>query len=439
MDKLLFFILCCIFNVCLFAQSDSQTVEVKTITLSNCLDKTIDQRNETFSYHENGSNLFDISHKDILVNSSNSTIDVEVSWSNDSIFIRETEITDENGIDNKCLKDLSYQIQVDLDVINIFLVVTSEVSSQPNQIYYVYGYSNSYLDYCYPITEKTSYQYQSFIMDGNCEWITSAHWGMDGYKTIISDVDTLILGKTYKKIYGNFCSQPDVKKYEGAIREEDQRVYFVGKPYNESSETKEELIYDFNLMVGDQIEYDEYICGNRKKLEVLHIDTLKIEGILRRKFYFNDITSEYGYVYPAEDACTEGIGGEYVFTRPFQNLPTGDISMLLGVRHNGKSLYCDGYRCTCESILPISEYKSIPAYRILDNPIKGRKLIVSFSEADFIRMDIYAFNGLLVLTKDVIVRNGIMEIPLENLHAGNYIMVLSRSDNSRESVQFIVV
>ena len=54
-------------------------------------------------------------------------------------------------------------------------------------------------------------------------------------------------------------------------------------------------------------------------------------------------------------------------------------------------------------------------------------------------MDIYAFNGLLVLTKDVIVRNGIMEIPLENLHAGNYIMVLSRSDNSRESVQFIVV
>ena len=106
--------------------------------LSNCLDKTIDQRNETFSYHENGSNLFDISHKDILVNSSNSTIDVEVSWSNDSIFIRETEITDENGIDNKCLKDLSYQIQVDLDVINIFLVVTSEVSSQPNQIIWLF-------------------------------------------------------------------------------------------------------------------------------------------------------------------------------------------------------------------------------------------------------------------------------------------------------------
>ena len=434
MNKLLFLIIFCVYNLFLYAQPHSQAAveqaHVTKVKLCNT-DKVIKDRYEMFSYEKDcidNDYLLKVSHKDILVNSSGSNINVEITCSNDTVFIRETEIKSETNTDEKCLRDLSYQIRVGSHHA-LVLVLTSDVSSIPYQAFYT-G-SNECV---YPVTEKSDYQYKPFIMDGSCEWIINTLYGIDGHKKIISNEDTLISHKAYKKIFVHPCKHPTEKIYAGAIREENRQIFFVDttlypSPYTANEIIPEKKLYDFNLQVGDRMEYE-----NSRDLpgilQVSHIDTILLEGIPRRKFYFDE---------PDWDTWTEGIGSEYVFTEPFPPLMTGYNPNLIGVWCNGKELYCCfAGLCTCEDMVPVIEHKSTPRFRVLNNPVENRLLSIFFSESDFTKLELYSFDGILQYRMDLVIRDGILDIPLTGLHAGNYILILSRSDNSRESCKVTI-
>ena len=442
MDKLLFLILLCACNLFLYAQPNIKPIQVENVKLGECLDKAIKDRYEMFSYNESynfteSCFLLGFSHKDILVNSSCSNINVEITCSNDTVFIRETEIKDEPETNEKCLRDLSYQIRGGSHN-ELFLVLISDISSIPYQVFYTYH--NELCDY--PVTEKLSYQYKPFIMDGSCEWIINKQYGIDGYKKIISNEDTLISNKTYKKIFVHPCKHPTEKIYSGAIREENRQIFFVDttlypSPFAANEVIPERMLYDFNLKAGDRMEYEDgyaFIYPDNDddpnpECKVLHVDTILLEGIPRRKYYFYSAPYESG---------TEGIGSEYVFTRHFPYLVTGFIPILAGVWRNGKALFCHSYKCTCEEMVPVIEHQSTPRFRVLNSPVENRQLSISFSESDFTKLDLYSFDGILQYRTDLVIRDGILDIPLTGLHAGNYILILSRSDNSRESCKVII-
>ena len=440
MNKLLFLIILCTCNLFLYAQPNIKPIQVENVKLGECQDKAIKDRYEMFSYNESYNStencfLLEFFHKDILVNSSCSNINVEITCSNDTVFIREMEIKDEPETNEKCLRDLSYQIKGG-NHHDLFLVLISDVSSIPYQVFYTYANYQCH----YPITEKLSYQYKPFIMDGSCEWIINTLYGFDGYKKIISNEDTLISNKVYKKIFDHPCKHPTEKIYSGAIREENRQIFFVDtkldpSPFAANEVIPERMLYDFNLKAGDRMEYeDEYADifpddDLEPGCKVLHVDTILVEGIPRRKYYF--------YYAPFE-SWTEGIGSEYVFTRPFPHLMTGFNPVLAGVWRNGKALFCDSYKCTCEEMVSVIEHKSTPRFRVLNNPVENRQLSIYFSESDFTKLELYSFDGILQYRTDLTIRDGILDIPLTGLHAGNYILILSRPDNSRESCKVII-
>ena len=56
--------------------------------------------------------------------------------------------------------------------------------------------------------------------------------------------DTVVDGKTWKKVYHTSFS-----KFDFLVREENKRVYYTPYP------GREELMYDFNVAVGDTVAY----------------------------------------------------------------------------------------------------------------------------------------------------------------------------------------
>ena len=90
--------------------------------------------------------------------------------------------------------------------------------------------------------------------------------------------DTIVAGKTWKKVYHTSSS-----KFDFLVREENKRVYYAPYP------GREELMYDFNVAVGDTVAYRdirefyngdtaenyEKYCRNWDSIAVETIDEVK--------------------------------------------------------------------------------------------------------------------------------------------------------------------
>ena len=98
----------------------------------------------------------------------------------------------------------------------------------------------------------------------------STHTGDELFKYMVEN-DTLINFKKYYKLYKSGVAYYDFpfsynKIYTGAIRDEDNRFYYVKK-----NTTDEVLLYDFNLTAGDSI-YSEI---EQRTITIYNIDTLQ--------------------------------------------------------------------------------------------------------------------------------------------------------------------
>ena len=175
------------------------------------------------------------------------------------------------------------------------------------------------------IEEPSDYEYTPLVREG-VMW-EYVHTGMnhdDGeyytYKTYCYISGTVeVDGKVYHKCFVENTNLDDV--CVAYLREEDKRVYMMSvwedsdrEIYFYNTNGKEELIYDFNLNVGDT--YSSYITD----LEVKNVKYEEVDGTVRKIYevygerkFENSYTESNSYTIVEGIGVTDGWGGLFCF------------------------------------------------------------------------------------------------------------------------------
>jgi hypothetical protein len=147
--------------------------------------------------------------------------------------------------------------------------------------------------------------------------------------------DTLINAKNYVKIESNkvdtdfFSFSNPNNHYEGAFREEDKKIYFI-----KDGSLSEELMYDFNLTIGDDLPYD-YTGECINKVPVLEqIESISLELDQHDRYTFEDVVHCSSGGYYKEEWIT-GVGSTKGFL-----FPSLYHKQLLDLTYNDVRLIC---------------------------------------------------------------------------------------------------
>ena len=139
------------------------------------------------------------------------------------------------------------------------------------------------------------------------------------------DGDTVVAGKNCQKMYSENKDNAGAVVYEGALYEENKKVYCF---YPEKDETK--LLYDFDCEAGDTI----------KSMVVKEIRTDTIATVVKRYIFEPYLMSDDGeelYVLLGNASWIEGVGSEKDF---FDMLPmAGNYNSLVACEVNGVFLF----------------------------------------------------------------------------------------------------
>lgn len=292
-------------------------------------------------------------------------------------------------------------------------------------------YYNEYQDDCLfnPKDKKAFYSYQPVIKQTEeYEWVYSGLNPNEAYyyKQFISAQSTTIInGFHYYDVYESNCDGSQ-KKRLGGIREQDKQIYYLAE-----GDEQEQLLYDFNLKAGDKITYQYH--GNPSEWEVLRIDTIECGKTMRRQYTFKSNWSENGEYW---EHWIEGIGNEYDLLTPLHERPTMiGAPMLNCVHYQDQVLYpANAESCNCRTS-SVRGKETIGSYRILQNPIVDKILSIEFNESGFTGLKLYDYEGKLCLSQPISQHSGILNISLNHLSKGNYILILDREDYIRESTK----
>ena len=125
------------------------------------------------------------------------------------------------------------------------------------------------------------------------------------YYVLRSDPDTIINHLTYKRLYVSRRGD----RYEGALREEGLRVFFVPK-----GESHESLLYDFGLNVGESIDVGLY--GENHTVTVTGVDSVYLYGRMHRRLRMEDeYLQDSRWPWPAY--WVEGVGSDLGIISPY--------------------------------------------------------------------------------------------------------------------------
>ena len=187
--------------------------------------------------------------------------------------------------------------------------------------------------------QNTQLEYRPFAQDEKV-WETQVGWIMENSYCNFINGDTLINGKTWKKVY-NYVAFPDFgSTYYAAIRDEGKKVYAIAK-----GSTKQRLLYDFSLkkdfIVRCGVEGNAFGCLLEKdeKLDTLlgfpfksylrvdKIDTINVEGQEFRRFTLTLLDAYQEYYRTGEESFinnvvwVEGFGSGAGPFSPWMPLP----------------------------------------------------------------------------------------------------------------------
>ena len=257
----------------------------------------------------------------------------------------------------------------------------------------------------------------------NAEWITTRVSGCAGGSAIYNSWreylggDTVLQNKPYQKLYlqpectlttqGTNCNY-SLNVYQGpafvigALREEDQRVYFqkfessnglfttYEKTMNLLSAGIDILLYDFNWQIGDTLAA-EVGGGAAIKYAVTSLSTLP-NG--RKKYILTHLS---GSVYTYE--IIEGAGNSMGLFANYIN-PTGSSYLPVNgcFYHDGAAVLTSAFCTTCGSVTVAPE-PEVPALKVYPNPASDRLNIVLTppnSRSEFYELQIYNLQGQLL-------------------------------------------
>jgi Secretion system C-terminal sorting domain len=252
--------------------------------------------------------------------------------------------------------------------------------------------------------------------DSNSVWNYRLYQWCLGFGTIVQidysftiTGDTLIGGTVYHKLNTpdtvtfstGFCPFAATIQtgYKGGVREDTilKRVYFV-----EPGSTNEQLLYDFNIQVGDSVLW--YNCGNDV---VLQQDSVLVGSSYRKRWLINQPYSIY---------VIEGIGSTYgLLNGSPGNITDGVDIDLTCFSQNGLAQYPSGITvCDLITSVPAPAAKTFGVY-----PIPAtNQLTISFQDVqpESIRLMNVVGAVVKIFSKDATLLN------LEQVPPGVYIL-----------------
>ena len=158
--------------------------------------------------------------------------------------------------------------------------------------------------------------------------------------------DTLeINGKNYTKILTSELSNPDNWQNTGYIRDDG-----TGKTYYlTNSNSKETLLYDFSMNVGDTVVLESVNYGQccPSKTSVDSIKNIDYNDITRKTLYVSSLIQSEGSTAKTNSVWIEGIGSKLGLLQPTECLYTGAYFYLLCCNTNNQLIYKNPTASSC--------------------------------------------------------------------------------------------
>jgi hypothetical protein len=262
--------------------------------------------------------------------------------------------------------------------LSLFIFISVQVNSQ-SSVYHEFPDSNA------------TWNFHNF----NYCWFPQGSSTDDLYSYILSG-DTVINGIVYHQLFTPFiqhngngqCSSMPIG-YRGALREEvaNKKVYYV-KPLN----TNEELLYDFNLAVGDTITGVLSAISNIPNT-VISIDTILVGSDYHKRW----LIDPYYIIY-----VIEGIGSTYgLIIQTPGNVPDLDGIVLDCHTVDMIPIYPSN-STSCNTITSIKYNKRNNAdISIMPNPSNGAFIVELPSNHNWVTLNIADNQGKIVRQENV--------------------------------------
>lgn len=270
---------------------------------------------------------------------------------------------------------------------------------------------------------------------------TNAFWGDRGWNIFYSYVcrntrfglngDTLINGKNYKKIYSLYDStltNPN-STYYAAIREENKRIYTI------IGSSGEQILYDFNLSLGDTITYYYSILFQTPDTfyrKVTTIDSiLLLDGKYRKRYTLDPVIN-----YSLSDIVVEGIGSIrwWGLFNPLVNdaYTNGDQYSFECFKQNDTVLYLNNplcNHCFCQLLTDITSTKEQEKFIIFPNPFSTQTTLKIYKDFKDATLTVYNSFGQQVKQINNISGQSIT-LQRDNLPDGLYFINLIQNDKT---------
>ena len=198
---------------------------------------------------------------------------------------------------------------------------------------------------------------------------------------IYFDGDSIVADKTYKKVFSCNDELHENITYEGLIREQDKKTWFLYKGFENES-----LLYDFSLEEGVEFEYASYMDPELTtvSLYVKTCDMIEINGSPKKRLQISSPQSEDDGII---DTWLEGIGSLSGILQPCYRLfLDGGVRELLCHYKEDKQTYKNPAYSDCyyDNVEDITSAKSITinGLAIYPNPVNNLLVISSSGETE---------------------------------------------------------
>jgi len=265
------------------------------------------------------------------------------------------------------------------------------------------------------VQENSEWNDLVVIKTGPFPWDT-LYWT----ETRIIGSDTTIGSHTYKKLFMSSEEFPVNWQYAGGIREEDQKVWFLG-----TNNFPEHEIYDFSVDVGDTINYH---------LDIMVVDSIAykpIYGQNRKHIYF---TYPYGL---GTELWIEGIGSNFGLLYANSAGFVGGRSWLLCKTEDGVTVYMNPNYNTCYLKTTSIDENMKLSVGVYPNPVSDHLWISIPEEITIQNISVEVFNTAgrsIVITRP---NSHTFSIETGHLPAGLYIAVVKSDGRVAGQVRFV--
>ena len=216
--------------------------------------------------------------------------------------------------------------------------------------------------------------------------------------------DTIISNQVYKKVLKSEAEIPVNWGYEGGIREEEQKVWYLSR-----YESEEIQLYDFTLEVGDTITFPWW-----DQLIVDSISYININGEDRKQIYFAPL------VYFMEH-WIEGIGSNLGILQSGSSMVVGWYTRFLCMSEDGELIYMNPNYSSCYLVSTNIEEFQISRIQVYPNPTRDKIIIENSENVNIESISLIDLNGRVLLNFEKYIK----EIDLSGFSKGIYLLKLT--------------